>query len=119
MILNEFDYENVDPETLKEWDREYRNKCRREMTQYLKGFPDATVEEKRALSSWVRSGHSPYENGDFISNDSGGPMDFINARRFLEAEYQEYLKNPEEYNGLTNSDKLILSGTDSDENLPF
>lgn len=60
MILNDFDYKNVDPETLKEWDREYRNKCRREMTQYLKDFPDATPEEKRALSSWVRSGHSPY-----------------------------------------------------------
>ena len=44
------DYENPNPETLKEWEKEYRNKCRREMRQYLKDFPDATLEEKRDLS---------------------------------------------------------------------
>ena len=113
------DYENVDPATLKEWEREYRNKCRREMSPYLKQFPDATPEEKLELRRWVRSGHSPYENGDFISNDSGGPMDFINARRFLEDEYQEYLKDPEGYNGRKNSDALSCSETDSEGDLPF
>ena len=119
MILNEFDYENVDPETLKKWEREYRNECRREMTQYVKDFPDATPEEKRALSSWVRSGHSPYENGWYIANDSGGPMDFINALRFLEDEYQEYLKDPEGYRGKPDDDVHILSNTEPDGDLPF
>ena len=93
------DYENVSPETLKEWEKEYRNKCRREMRQYLKGFPDVTPEEMRDLSSWVRSGHSPYENGDYISTESGGPMDFINARRFLEDEYKRYLEYTEADSG--------------------
>ena len=73
------DYENVDPEILKEWDREYRNKCRREMTQYLKDFPDATPEEKRELSSWVRSGHSPYVNGDNIVN----VQDLVVLKKYL------------------------------------
>ena len=112
------DYENVSPETLKEWEREYWNKCRREMTQYLKNFPDATPEEKRALNSWVRSGHSPYENGDYIANDSGGPMDFFNAQRFLEAEYQEYLKDPEGYHDRSGS-KETQGCPAPDVGLPF
>ena len=113
------DYENVSPETLKEWNREYRNKCRREMTQYLKDFPDATPEEKRALSSWVRSGHSPYVNGDNIVNDYGGPMDFINARRFLEDLYQEFLKNPEAFRDVPDDAVHTPSSTDPNSDLPF
>ena len=91
------DYDHVDPETLKEWEAESRRKNWSDMRSYLKQFPDATPEEKKALRSWVRSSHSPYENGDFIATKSGGPMDFINALRFLEDEYQEYLKDPESY----------------------
>ena len=119
----EFNYENVDPETLKEWEREYRNKCRREMTQYLKTFLDATPEEKRHLSSWVRSGHSPYENGWYIANDSGGPMDFISAMRFLDDEYQAYLENPDGYYGCCSTpespDGNKSCTADSGENPPF
>lgn len=113
------DYENPTPETLKEWKKEYRNKCRREMRQYLKGFPDATPEEKRDLGSWVRSGHSPYENGDFIATESGGPMDFINARRFLEDEYREYLKDPEAYRGFSEQAESIAFNPNSNGDLPF
>ena len=105
------DSEYVSPKTLKEWEREYRNKCRREMTRYLKDFPDATPDEIRDLRRWVRSGHSPYENGDFISTESGGPMDFIRARRFLEDEYQEYLKDPEGYHGKPD-DTSVSEGPD-------
>ncbi len=113
------DYENVSPETLKEWEKEYRNKCQREMRQYLKYFPDATPEEKRDLQRWVRSGHSPYDNGDYIATDSGGPMDFINARRFLEYEYQEYLKDPEAYRGSPDPAEFISGNSESDDDLPF
>ena len=113
------DYENPSSETLKEWEKEYRNKCRREMRQYLKDFPDVTPEEKCDLSSWVRSGHSPYENGDYIATDSGGPMDFINARRFLEEEYREYMKDPEAYRGSPEPTKLASDDSDSNVDLPF
>lgn len=113
------DYENPSPETLKEWKKEYRNKCQREMRQYLKGFPDATPEEKRDLSSWVRSGHSPYENGDYIATDSGRPMDFINARRFLEAVCQEYLRDPESYYGFSDPGEFVPDDSDPDVDLPF
>ena len=96
-MTDDFDYEKVDPETLKEWKAELLREFKREMRSYLKRFPDATPDEKRDLRHWVNSGHSPYENGDYIVNDDGGPMDFISAQRFLEAECQEYLKDPDTY----------------------
>lgn len=40
--------------------------------------------ELKDLKAWVKSGHSPYENGDYICLEGGGPMDFINALRFQE-----------------------------------
>ena len=114
------DYENPSPETLKEWEKEFRNKSRREMRQYLKLFPDATSEEKRDLSRWVRSGHSPYENGDYISTESGGPMDFINARRFLEDKYLEYLKDSGGFRDSPDDPtEFAFDDSDPDVDLPF
>jgi hypothetical protein len=84
-------------------------------------FPDATPEEKKALQSWVRKGRSPYENGWYIANESGGPMDFINALRFLEDEYQEFLKDPEGYRGCPDEQPEngnSPSGSSADD-LPF
>ena len=118
---NDFDYNNVDPETLMEWKEEFRRENLRDMRSYLKRFPDATPEEKKALRSWVRKGRSPYENGWYIANESGGPMDFINALRFLEDEYQEFLKDPEEYRGCPDEQLENVnppSGSSADD-LPF
>ena len=120
-MTDDFDYENVDPETLKEWKAELLKEFKREMRSYLKQFPDATPEEKRDLRRWVNAGHSPYENGDFIVNDDGGPMDFINAQRFLEVEYQEYLKDPDAYRGGQDSEEYISPKYDPEtgDELPF
>ena len=89
------------------------------MRQYLKDFPDATPEEKRDLSRWVRSGHSPYENGDYIATESGWSMDFIRARRFLEEEHREYLKDPEAYHGSPDSTECTSNDPGPDVDLPF
>ena len=111
------DYDNASPKQLREWKKEYRKKCRQEMKSYLKRFPDATAEERQDLREWVNSGHSPYENGDYISTEYGEPMDFITARRFLEAVCQEYLKDPVKFqSGLAESDDVIV---DPDSELPF
>lgn len=120
-MTDDFDYENVDPETLKEWTEELLKEFKREMQTYLKQFPDATPEEKRDLRRWVNAGHSPYDNGDFIVNDDGGPMDFINAQRFLEVEYQEYLKDPDSYRGRQDSEEYISTKYDPEmgDELPF
>lgn len=108
---NDFDYNYVDPETLKKWKAEFRRENWRDMRSYLRHFPDATPEEKNALRNWVRGGHSPYENGDYIANDSGGPLDFINALRFREEQYQTYLNDPEAFWGHPDSD--------TEDELPF
>jgi len=83
------------------------------------GGINATPEEKSDLSGWVRSGHSPYENGDFIATESGVPMDFINARRFLEDEYREYLKNPQAYRGFPEQAESVSDGPNLNGDLPF
>lgn len=119
MILHDFDYDNVDPETLNEWRREHRRKCWLEMRAYLKEFPDATPEERQALREWVKSGHSPYENGDYVADESGGPMDFIRAWRFQEEEYQEYLKDPEEFRGSPEATECVSDDSYPDVDLPF
>ena len=62
------------------------------LKQYLKEIPDITKDELRDLKDWVKSGHSPYENGDYICLEGGGPVDFVSALRL-----QEYLV-PEDYN---------------------
>ncbi len=85
----------VDPEILKEWRTEFRRENRRELRDYLKRFPDAAPEEKDALRNWVRAGNSPYDNGDFIAEESGCPMDFINALRLMKDMYREYLSDPD------------------------
>ena len=117
------DYDNIDPETVKRWEAEIRRKNQRDMRSYLKQFPDATSEEQEALRDWVKAGNSPYDNGWYIATESGGPMDFINALRFLETEYQEYLKDPEKYRGYPDSDTTSVSGPSYDpvtgEELPF
>ena len=52
------------------------------MKDYLKKIPDATLEEKAELRSWVMTGHSPYDNPDELCDDSCHPLDFISALRF-------------------------------------
>ena len=120
-MTDDFDYENVDPETLKEWKAELLREFKREMRSYLKRFPDATPDEKRDLRRWVNSGHSPYENGDYIVNDDGGPMDFISAQRFLEEECQEYLKDPDTYRETQGGEERISLKYDPEtgDALPF
>ncbi len=119
MIHNELDHDDADPETVKEWKRQYRKKCWLEMRAYLKDFPDATSEERQALREWVKSSHSPYDNGDYVATESGGPMDFIHARRFLEEEYLEYLKDSEGYHGSPDTGKQVPDRSDSNNDLPF
>lgn len=120
-MTDDLDYENVDPETLKEWKAKLLQEFKREMRSYLKRFPDATPDEKRDLRRWVNSGHSPYENGDYIVNDDGRPLDFISAQRFLEAECQEYLKDPDTYRETQGGEERISLEYDPEtgDALPF
>ena len=46
-------------------------------------------------------------------------MDFINARRFLEDEYQRYLKDPEAYFGSPEPTESVSDDLDTSSDLPF
>jgi hypothetical protein len=61
----------------------------KELKEYEKTFTDMTREEKHLLHMWVRNGNSPYDNGDYVCDDSGYPMDYVSTLRFW-ADIQEY-----------------------------
>ena len=90
--------------------RAYR-RAHREMRKYLKQFPDATAEEIAALRQWVKDGNSPYENGDGVYDDSCHTMDFINALRFWDGMYQEWLEDSESF-----AERYLSSGDETNNN---
>ena len=51
-----------------------------------------TKEERSALHEWVSSGRSPYENGDYLCDGGGYPLDFVAAIRFNQ-ELQDWFDN--------------------------
>ena len=56
---------------------------------------------------------------DPIATESGRLMDFINARRFLESEYQMYMKDPEGYCGPPEPTDSASDDSYPDVDLPF
>lgn len=94
-----------------------------------------TKEELRELEKWVSSGHSPYDNGDYIYGENGWPLDFVSAMRvenemmewfngLTEEEREQYLKELHGDYG-TDSDNVALKADwydpamDPDAELPF
>jgi hypothetical protein len=68
------------------FDKKVRREVREFLTQQLKEYEQSTPmsqEERQELRHWVASGHSPYENGDYVCGENGLPIDFISARRSL------------------------------------
>ena len=56
---------------------------RSDVKEYLNQYPDATEAEKQALAQWLKAGYSFLDNGYFLTDDSGRPMDFIEAERMF------------------------------------
>jgi len=48
---------------------------------YLQTIGDIADDEMHELEEWVARGRSVYDNPNYIYDDSGRPMDFINAYR--------------------------------------
>lgn len=65
-----------------------------QLKKYEKEFKMTTVERKE-LHEWVASGHSPYDNGDYIYGENGYPMDFISAYRFVNEKLEWFSNLPE------------------------
>lgn len=100
-------------------------RAHREMWRYLKKFPDATAEEIHDLREWVKDGHSPYENGDFVADEHGGPLDFINTMRFWADMLKQYEEDPVGFEEAyihppyLDMDPADYDVDDDDDELPF
>lgn len=58
---------------------------------------DATHEELIELKTWISEGNNYTDNGNYLSNENGQPMDFINAERFeKELVKQQHEKDTEQ-----------------------
>ena len=79
---------------------------------YLLTVDNITDDETRDLKKWVADGRSVYDNPCLISDESGRPMDFINACR-LDVEMSEDLP-PFFWDDLDDADN-----GDWDGDLPF
>ena len=62
------------------------------METYLLTIGDITEDEMEDLREWVAAGKSVYDNPCLICDESGRPMDFINACR-MDLEMDEYPPN--------------------------
>lgn len=61
------------------------------LSEQLKRYESSiqmTKEEKKELRKWVAAGNSPYENGDYIYDENGWPLDFVRASRFVEEQME-------------------------------
>lgn len=115
---------------------EIRDILREQLKQYKKEISSLTKEELQELEKWVSCGRSPYDNGDYIYTEYGYPMDFIQAMRLQEEQYNWLMSLSEEEREKelqnirgeydTTSDDIIIMqdnwhdpGMDSDAELPF
>jgi hypothetical protein len=83
------------------------NKLTQDMKQYLskelKTYEESvpmTLSERKELRKWVAAGHSVYDNPDYISGEDGHPMDYINAIRFSNEMYKEYIQQKQSECGM-------------------
>jgi len=53
----------------------------KELIEYSRTIGRLSIEEKKDLLEWVKSGNSVYSNPFLMSDDNGRPMDYIEACR--------------------------------------
>ncbi len=70
----------VQNESLMKW----KYLSRPDVQEYLQMYPDVTDEEKEALENWLAEGYSYLENADFLADEHGRTMDFIQGERASE-----------------------------------
>lgn len=85
-----------------------------EQLKQYEGSIQMTKEEKKELRKWVAAGNSPYENGDYIYDENGWPLDFVRASRFVEEQIEWFNSlTPEE------QEQELRDLHDDSEDLPF
>lgn len=64
----------------KQVKREVRELLQEQLKEY-ESHTRMTKQERKELHTWVASGRSPYDNGDYLCGADGCPLDFISALR--------------------------------------
>ncbi len=72
---------NAVPENEQEEMNQYLS--RPDVKSYLLRYPDVTEEEKYDLFQWLKHGYNYTENGHYLADESGCPMDFIQGERVM------------------------------------
>ena len=52
-----------------------------ELHRYKREIPDMTYDELLMVEDWVGAGNSSYTNGDYVCDDDGWPLDYLNTIR--------------------------------------
>ena len=65
--------------------QELRETLSEDYNRYIKEV-SMSPDERNELRKWVQSGHSPYDNSWCIATETGNPMDFVTALRFVESD---------------------------------
>lgn len=98
---------------------EVREVLKEQLRKYKKNMT-MTKEELHELESWVAAGNSPFNNGDFIYEENGWPMDFVSAMRFVRDMMDELNESSVEERACVMDEKNILledNDTASDQNI--
>ena len=64
-----------------------KNERQRYLWNELQDFERKThmnPQEQRELRDWVAKGNRVYENGDYLADEDGRPMNFLDAYRFYD-----------------------------------
>ena len=73
--------------------KEHKRTLRKELKEYELSIPDLTDKEREGLHDWVSAGNSVYENPYYVATEGGYPVDYIEARRTMEEEWEIYRKS--------------------------
>ena len=73
--------------------KEYKVKIRKELKEYERSIVNLTDEERIGLHEWVSDGNSVYDNPFYVASEGGYPVDYIEAIRTIEGEWEEHQKS--------------------------
>lgn len=93
--------------------REIRELLEKQLKEYESNVK-LTKEERRELHEWVASGQSPYDNGSYLCDCTGVPLDFVHALR-LEKEFLDWFEALPEDKQAAYLDESVQYDTYADE----
>jgi len=73
--------------------KEHKTTLRKELKEYELSISDLTDTEREDLHDWVSAGNSVYDNPYHMVVEGGCPVDYIEALRTMEEEWESHHKS--------------------------